>query len=66
LPEAIAEYEQAVRIKPDYVEAHFNLGLALEKMGRVPESIEHYQQVLKLRPDFAPAKNALARLRTGQ
>ena len=29
LPEAIAHYEQALRIKPDYAEAHNNLGIAL-------------------------------------
>jgi tetratricopeptide (TPR) repeat protein len=66
LPEAVAQYEQALRIKPDYVDAHFNLGLALEKLGRTPEAIEHYQQALKLRPDFTPVRKALARLGAGQ
>jgi tetratricopeptide (TPR) repeat protein len=66
LPEAVAQYEHAVRIKPDYVEAHFNLGLALEKLGRTSEAIEHYQQALKLRPDFTPARKALTRLQAGQ
>jgi tetratricopeptide (TPR) repeat protein len=65
LPEAVAEYEQALRSKPDYVEAHFNLGLALEKMGRTAEAIGQYEQALKLRPDYTPAKDALARLRAG-
>ena len=64
--EAIGQYEQALRIKPDYVEAHYNLALALEKMGRTPEAIEHYQQALKLRPDDIPARNALTRLGAGQ
>jgi tetratricopeptide (TPR) repeat protein len=62
IEEAIAHYEQALRIDPDYVQAHYNLGLALERLGRTPEAIEHYQQVLKLRPDFTPARNALSRL----
>ena len=30
LDEAIAEYREAIRLKPDYAEAHFNLGIALE------------------------------------
>jgi tetratricopeptide (TPR) repeat protein len=55
-----------LRVKPDYVQAHFNLGLALEKLGRVPEAIEHYRQALKLRPDLTAAKNALTRLGVSQ
>ena len=35
LPEAIGHYEQALRIKPDYAEAHDNLAIALEQVGRV-------------------------------
>ena len=66
VPEAAEHFEQALRSKPNYVEAHFNLGLALEKMGRRPEAIEQYHQVLKLRPDFIPATRALARLQAGQ
>jgi tetratricopeptide (TPR) repeat protein len=46
-------------------QAHFNLGLALEKPGRMPEAIQQYQQALKLRPDFTAAKGALARLQAG-
>jgi tetratricopeptide (TPR) repeat protein len=64
--EAIAHYEEALRIDPDLVEAHYNLGVALEKAGRVPEAMQHYQQALKLRPDITAARDALARLRAGQ
>ncbi len=66
LPEAMEHWEQALKLKPDDVEAHMNLGKALEGQGRLPEAIEHYQQALKLRPDFLPAKNALTRLAAGQ
>jgi tetratricopeptide (TPR) repeat protein len=66
LPEAVTEYELALQSKPDYVEAHFNLGLAFEKLGCTPEAIEHYQQAFELRPEFAAASNALARLQASQ
>jgi tetratricopeptide (TPR) repeat protein len=62
----MTHWEEALRLKPDDVEAHYNLGLALEKLGRTPEAIEQYEQVLKLRPDFIQARNALMRLGAGQ
>jgi Flp pilus assembly protein TadD len=64
--EAIGHLEQAVRIKPDFAEAHFNLGIALARVGRMPEAIEHLEQALRIEPDFPPARNALARLQGGQ
>jgi tetratricopeptide (TPR) repeat protein len=66
MPEAIEHLEQALRIKPDLPEAHYNLGIALEKAGRVPEAIQHYKQALRIKPDFTQAQNALARLQPGQ
>ena len=54
--------QQALRIKPDYAEAHYNLGVALAQAGRIPEAIEHLQQALRIKPDYAQAQNALARL----
>ena len=37
----MGHYEQALRIKPDYAEAHYNLGMALAQVGRVQEAIGH-------------------------
>lgn len=31
--EAIAAYQQAIRLKPDYANAHYNLGIALKTKG---------------------------------
>ena len=66
LSEAIGDYEESLRIDPHSVEAHLNLGVALEQAGRVSEAIEEYEQALRLNPDLTAARNALARLRTGQ
>jgi len=66
LSDAIGHYQRALRINPDYAEAHYNLGVALAQVGRVGEAIGHLEQALKLRPDFAPARNALARLQASQ
>ena len=50
LPEAIAEYQAALRIEPDDADAHYNLGNALARMpGRLPEAIAEYQAALRIR-----------------
>ena len=64
--EAIGHWEQAVQIKPDFVEAHYNLGIALEQTGKAREAVKHFEQALQIRPDFTNARNALARLQAGQ
>src|ERR1019366_5196720 len=47
--EAIAQYEEALRLDPKYEEAHNNLGIALEKMpGRLDEAIAQYEEALRL------------------
>jgi protein O-mannosyl-transferase len=53
LPDAITEYEAALRLKPDYVEAHYNLGNALAQLpGRAKDAIAQYEETLRLKPDF--------------
>jgi tetratricopeptide (TPR) repeat protein len=60
LQEAIEQYEQALRIEPDYGEPHNNLGVALVHRGRLEEGIEHFEQALRLNPDYAEAHCNLA------
>ncbi|MGA2137835.1 MAG: tetratricopeptide repeat protein, partial [Verrucomicrobiia bacterium] len=55
ISDAIRYYEQALRIKPDYVEMQCNLGLALAQVGKIQEAMEHYEQALRIRPDLAMA-----------
>src|SRR5438132_479223 len=65
LGEAIAHYQQALRIKPNFADAETNWGVALAAQGKVAEAIEHYQQALRIKPDYAEAHynlgNELAR-----
>ncbi len=53
--EAIRQYQEAVRLKPDYAEAHNNLGVALDTNGQTDEAIRELQEALRLKPDFAEA-----------
>ena len=57
--EAIAHYQKALEIKPDYAEAHNNLGLALAGCGRVDEAIICFQKALEIKPDYAEARRNL-------
>ncbi len=59
LDEAIASFGKAVQIKPDYVEAHNNLGLALQSRGRFEEAIASFGKALQIKPDYAEAHNNL-------
>ncbi|MGP8198118.1 MAG: tetratricopeptide repeat protein [Limisphaerales bacterium] len=53
MDEAISQYQQALQIKPDFPEAHLNLGNALFKEGRTDEAISQYQLALQFQPDSA-------------
>jgi Flp pilus assembly protein TadD len=64
--EAIAQYQQALRVSPDFAEAHNNLGGALQMAGRLTEAMDQYEQALRLKPDLVSARNNLARLQALQ
>ena len=44
---------QAIRIKPDYAEAHNNLGIAYLGVGNKNTAIEQYKILKNLDMDFA-------------
>jgi tetratricopeptide (TPR) repeat protein len=54
---AIASYDQAVKLKPDYHQAWYNRGIALDDLGRFEEAIASYDQAVKLKPDDHEAWN---------
>ena len=60
LPEAVAEFQAALRIFPENARWHSNLGLALSKMpGRIPEAVAELQEALRISPGLASAHNNL-------
>ena len=59
LDEAVACYRRALELKPDYAEAHNNLGNALQDQGKLDEAVACYRRALELKPDYAEAYNNL-------
>ena len=59
LDEAIASYNKALAIKPDYAEAHNNLGIALWGLGKPDDAVASYHNALSIKPDYAEAHNNL-------
>jgi tetratricopeptide (TPR) repeat protein len=49
-------------LKPDYAEAHYNLGNTLQELGRLDEALASYTQAIALKPDFADAHLNLCEL----
>jgi tetratricopeptide (TPR) repeat protein len=49
-PEAIAHYEQSLRLDPNAAEAHYNLANALWQTGSGEKAIAQYHEALRLKP----------------
>jgi tetratricopeptide (TPR) repeat protein len=52
--EAEAEYRAVLAARPNYAEAHANLGAVLIRMDRYKEAIREYETALKLGPNLTP------------
>jgi tetratricopeptide (TPR) repeat protein len=65
LPDAIAEYQAALRINPDFVQAHLNLGNALLHTGRTADAIAEYETALRIQPN-PELQRLVDRLRAGR
>jgi protein O-mannosyl-transferase len=64
LDDAIAQYREAIRLKPDSAEANNNLGLALLHTGdladRLPEALDYLERAVRLNPGNAGGHENLA------
>ena len=58
---------KALKINPDYAEAHNNLGVVLAtKQGNFSEAIKHYLKALQISSKYASAHNNLGNALTHQ
>lgn len=61
--EAIRNYSQALRIDPDYAEAHNNIGVVLIRQGKINEAATHFQKAVNLKANYAAAQKNLRKVR---
>jgi tetratricopeptide (TPR) repeat protein len=57
--EAVPRYEEALRLRPGFAQAHVNLGGDLAVAGRRRDARWHFEEALRLDPDSAEAHNGL-------
>src|SRR5687768_18564402 len=53
--QAIEVFKQAIKLKPDYAEAHNDLAIAYSALGRHREAIDSLQRAVHFQPGFAEA-----------
>jgi tetratricopeptide (TPR) repeat protein len=57
--EARHHYSEALRIEPNFPEAHDRIGVFYLSQGKVDEAITHFSQAIRLKPNYAVAHNNL-------
>ncbi len=58
---AIAEYNQAIKLNPDYTRAFNNRGRAYAKKGLYDRAIADFDAAIKLKPDYTSTFNSRGR-----
>ena len=60
--EAIKNYNIAIQIKSDYVDAFYNIAICYEAIGKMNDAKEKYEQILLIKPDHFNALNNLGNI----
>ncbi len=55
LDDALASYDKALAMNPDYARAHSNRGNVLQSLKRFDEALASYDRALAIRPDYPEA-----------
>jgi tetratricopeptide (TPR) repeat protein len=59
--EASEEYREAIKARPGYVNAHYNLGRVLIELGSGGEGVDELRKALKLNPSSSKARHELGK-----
>src|SRR5439155_4622827 len=57
---ALTAFEEAIRLNPEYADAHTGLGVARRGKGDPDGAIASFKEALRLDPKDAPVRNSLA------
>jgi len=64
---ALTKFEQALALKPDYSEVHYNLGVTLRELDKIKEAIKSYKKAISIKNAYPNAHynlgNALSSLK---
>ena len=60
LVKAKEAYKNVIKIKPDFADSYYNLGVILQDQGKLEGAIEAYQKVISFKPDYAEAHYNMA------
>jgi tetratricopeptide (TPR) repeat protein len=63
---AIADYREAIRLKPDLADARLNLGAALDDEGQYDAAIAEDREAIRLKPDYEKAHSNLGAALAGK
>ena len=66
--QALKDYGEAIRLRPDYAEAYSNRGIVYYDKGQFDRAIQDYDQAIRLNPELPEAYNnrSLAWYKKGQ
>ena len=66
LEDVLEDLQKAIELRPDYAEAHSDLGLAYEREGQAEDAVAPYEKAVQLNPDDLQAHSFLAHWYKGQ
>ena len=56
---AVQNFYQALRLDPNYAEAHNNLGVVLIRNGKIDEAASHFLRAVQLKSSYVTARENL-------
>lgn len=62
LPRSVSALQQAIKLNPDFHEAHYVLGLCFKDRGQLPQARAAFERTIAISPAFIPAREELAEL----
>ena len=57
LGSAIDDYDEAIRLDPQFASAYYNRGLAYQRLGQSERAIKDFNEAIRLNPQYAAAYN---------